>query len=69
MKQLLAIVLASAALTVFAAEPTTAPAPTAEKPKTEMKLAKKKADKDAEAKAAKDATKSQPAKKAEAPKK
>ena len=34
-----------------------------------MKLAKKKADKDAEAKAAKAATKSKPAEKAEAPKK
>ena len=53
------------ALTAFAAEPATP----AEKPKTEMKLAKKKADKEAEAKAAKATTKSQPAKKAETSKK
>ena len=62
MKQLFAIVLAVFSLTAFAAE-TAAPA---EKPKTEMKLAKKKADKEAEKK---DATKSQPAKKAETTKK
>jgi hypothetical protein len=48
MKQLFAIVLASFALTTFAAEP----AQPAEKPKTEMKLAKKKKDKEAEKKAA-----------------
>ena len=47
----------------------TEPAKPAEAPKTEMKLAKKKADKEAEAKAAKEANKSQPAPKAEAPKK
>ena len=66
MKQIFAILLASFALTSFSAEPTTAPA---EPQKHEMKLAKKKADKDAEAKKAKADHKSPDTKKAEAPKK
>lgn len=62
----LAVLSAQAQATAKPAEPATT-----EAPKSELKLAKKKADKDAEAKAAKDATKSAPAgdKKTEAPKK
>jgi hypothetical protein len=61
MKQLIAIIATTFALTAFAADTATAPAaPAKEAPKSEMKLAKKKADKDAEAKAKKDATKSSP---------
>ena len=45
MKQLLAIILATFALTTLAVEPVSAP-------KQEMRLAKKKADKEAEKKAA-----------------
>ena len=69
MKKLLTILLASFALTTFAAEPAkpaTAPATATSEPKSEMKLAKKKADKEAEKKAA---TKSNDTKKAETTKK
>lgn len=61
MKQLFAIILACFALTAFSAEP----AKPAEKPKTEMKLAKKKKDKEAEKKAATKSDKKAPAKKAD----
>lgn len=66
MKKLFAIVLASFALTTFAAEPAKPATPTASEAKPEMKLAKKKADKEAEKKAA---TKSNDTKKAETTKK
>ena len=57
MKQLFAIILASFALTAFSAEPS-APA---EKPKTEMKLAKKKDAPKADAKSAPAKTEAAPA--------
>lgn len=70
MKLLFALIASLTVFSVLAQAPAKTAEPTKqEAPKTEMKLAKKKADKDAEAKAAKDANKSQPAQKAEAPKK